>query len=281
MSYAPETIVTLGSYWVRQGGINSGIVGGSTVIRGYHIGKDRIRNSTDYSIQTPRDKAGLTNAAAALDLGRLDGSLTKLQDFNKWFVNERCRKNAVGTRDVREVIYSLDGKIVLRWDRERGYNSLPRPGESDQSHTWHTHISFYRDSEYREKVGLFRPYFEQEEEVEMPIITTYIPGWIAVIKAADGAKIRIAPSLTADTIRIVPAGSSESWTVTGWVKGDLSGGSDLWVTRWSGSKWEYTHKGNVSSCAPAPDLTPYSQTDIDKAVADNELEWQTWVGTHP
>lgn len=280
MSFAPASIVALGAYWTHQGGINSGIVGGATVIRGYHVGKDRIRSSTDYSIQTARDKRGLTNAASALDLGRLDGSLHNLQEFSKWFVNDRCRKNAPGTSDVREVIYSPDGRTVLRWDRQRGYASAPRPGESDNSHTWHTHISFYRDSEHREKVSLFRPYFETEE-ADVPIISTYIPGWIAVIQSSEGAKVRVAPSLTAAEIRTIPAGSHEDWTVTGWVKGDMTEASDQWITRWAGSKWEYSHKVNVASCAPPPDLTPYSQADIDKAVFDNEAKWDAWVGTHP
>ena len=280
MSYAPASIASLGAYWTHQGGINSGIVGGSTVIRGYHVGKDRIRSSTDYSIQTARDKRGLTNAASALDLGRLDGSLRNLQEFSKWLVNERCRKNAAGTSDVREVIYSPDGHVVLRWDRQRGYASAPRPGESDNSHLWHTHISFYRDSEHRDKVGLFRPYFETEV-TDVPVISTYIPGWIAVIMAADGAKIRTAPSLTAEVIRVVAADTSEKWTVTGWVKGEISGGSDQWITRWATSKWEYTHKGNVASCAPPADTSPYTQADLDKAVADLDIAWENWLETHP
>lgn len=57
------------------------------------------------------------------------------------------------------MIYTPDGKTVLRWDRERGVKSEPRPGEADASHITHTHISFYRDSERRPKVGLFAPFF--------------------------------------------------------------------------------------------------------------------------
>ena len=273
MSYAPATISALGAYWTRQGGVNSGIVGGAGHTRGYHLGKDRIydgsgpgQGGADYSVQTTRDKAGLTNAASALDLGRLDGTLHNLWQFSKWFVS-RCRANAPGTRDVREVIYSPDGETVLRWDRQRGYASAPRRGESDSSHLWHTHISFYRDSESRGKVDLFRPYFETEEDAPMPTITTYIPGQVATVMAADGAKIRSAPTLTADVIRMVAADTSESWTVTGWVKGDLSGGSDQWITRWADGRWEYTHKGNVASVAPPADSTPFDQADIDAAEA--------------
>ncbi len=287
MSYAPATISALGAYWTRQGGVNSGIVGGSGHTRGYHLGKDRIydgsgpgQGGADYSVQTSRDKAGLSNAASALDLGRLDGSLANLREFNRWFV-ARCRVNAAGTRDVREVIYTADGRTVLRWDRQRGYNSAPRPGESDPSHLWHTHISFYRDSEERGKVDLFRPYFETQTEADMPTITTYIPGQVATVMAADGAKVRSAPTLAADVIRVVAADTSESWTVTGWVKGEASGGSDQWITRWASGRWEYTHKSNVAKVGPVPDITPYSQADITAAVTTNEAKWTLWLTTAP
>ena len=252
MSFRPQTIIDLGAYWTRQGGVNLGIVGSAGHTRGYHLGKDRIFASTgqgwrDYSVATARDKAGLSNAAAALDLGRLDGSLTKLFAFNKWLVG-RCRANAPGTRDVREVIYTADGHTVLRWDRQRGYASAPRTGESDSSHLWHTHISFYRDSEGRAKVGLFEPYFAAAPgEVPMPTITTYIPGHLAVIRHNDGARVRAEPTLAAATLRTIPATSSETWEVTGWVKGDVAEGNDQWITRWAGGKWEYTHKSNVVS----------------------------------
>lgn len=49
---------------------------------------------------------------------------------------------------------------VLRYDRERGVKSEPKPGEAAQSHTWHTHVSFYRDSEARAKTPTFAGYFK-------------------------------------------------------------------------------------------------------------------------
>jgi len=108
MSYAPATLIALMKVWTSHGGVNSGIVGGSTHLKGYHLGKDRIYDGSgpglgdaDYSVRTARDKAGLTNAASAIDLGRLNGSLPKLHAFSVWLV-ARGRANAPGTRDIRE-----------------------------------------------------------------------------------------------------------------------------------------------------------------------------------
>ena len=86
----------------------------------------------------------------------------------------------------------------------------------------------------------------------MPTITTYIPGLMAVIKHNDGARVRAEPTLASVTLRTIPASSSETWEVTGWVKGEVAEGSDQWITRWAGGKWEYTHKSNVASVAEAP-----------------------------
>ena len=36
-----------------------------------------------------------------------------------------------------------------------------------------------------------------------------------------------------------------------------------------------------SARPPAPDTTPYSQADLDAAVAANEAEWTAWLGTSP
>jgi hypothetical protein len=51
-----------------------GIVGDSNHARGYHLGRDRIYAASgvgdaDYSVRTARDQAGLSNAAAAMDVG--------------------------------------------------------------------------------------------------------------------------------------------------------------------------------------------------------------------
>ena len=172
MTYSPPTLGDLARYWVSRGGTNLGIVGDSAHQakgRSYHLGRSAL-SPTAYSRTTSRDRTGLTEAASAIDLGKLKGSYSALRAFSVWLV-KRCQSNAPGTQDIREVIYTPDGKTVLRYDRERGIKSTPRPGEADTSHLWHTHVSWYRDSEKRAKVGVFAPYFvkEQVKEDTMPL----------------------------------------------------------------------------------------------------------------
>jgi len=171
MTFAPPTIRTLAAYWVAQGGVNLGIVGDTAHLAkgtSYHLGKSNLLVGA-YSARTARDKAGLTEAASALDLGRLGGSLLALRQFSLWFA-KRCQANAAGTRDVREVIFALDGTHVVGWSREAGVNSAFISNYGDSSHLTHTHISFYRDSEFRSKLALFTPY----------------PGFIAVPDTSTG-----------------------------------------------------------------------------------------------
>jgi hypothetical protein len=311
MTYAPATITQLAAYWVAEGGVNAGIVGNSVHCKGYHLGKDRIYGTcackpggvckpglgdADYSVKHARDKAGLTNASAGFDMGRLDGTLANLQAFSKWLV-ARCKADATGYRDIREIIYSPDGVAVKRWDNYAKvlYTGGDGTGQGDNSHRWHTHVSFARDSETRDKRPMWRPYFEPAVTPggPMPAITSYIPGQLATVKASRN--VRTAPSLTAPVIRVTAA--TEAWVVTGWVKGSIDPecASDDWITRWAGGQWEYTTKCNLAAGpAPAPDTSPYTKADLDAAKAEGQVQgaaekdaaWETWLvalpsGTHP
>jgi hypothetical protein len=177
VTFAPAPLRELGAFWTQHHGVNLGVVGDTAHAakgRSYHLGKSQL-SADAYSRQTARDKAGLTEAASAIDLGKLDDSFGRLRAFSRWLVG-RCQQNAPGTADIREVIYTADGTEVLRYDRERGITSKPRPGEADGSHLWHTHVSFYRDSEARSKTGLFAPYFalpdtSTEDEVRVVVVT--------------------------------------------------------------------------------------------------------------
>jgi hypothetical protein len=163
---SPQTLTDLVAYWKAQGGVNLGVVGdASHVAKGtsYHLGKSQL-TSDAYSTKTARDKAGLTEAASAIDLGKLGGSFAKLRSFSGWLVKQ-AQVNRPGTSDIREIIWSPDGKAVLRWDRERGYASAPKPSEADSSHRTHTHISWYRDAEGRDHTTAFRPYFAPKPAV--------------------------------------------------------------------------------------------------------------------
>jgi hypothetical protein len=134
-----------------------GIVGDSAHRGGYHCGSDRVVPN-DYSVvESPRDRAGLTLDAAALDVGQFDvrsgGRANTLPSFSVWCVAQ-CAANAADTRDIREIIYSPDGTTVKRWDR------LGKRTTGDSSHRWHTHFSFFRDAikAGRDQRPLFRRY---------------------------------------------------------------------------------------------------------------------------
>ncbi|MFY1595499.1 hypothetical protein [Micromonospora sp. WMMD737] len=134
-----------------------GIVGDAAHRGGYHCGSNRVV-ARDYSvIESPRDSVGLTLDASALDVGqfkvRSGGRTHDLRSFSTWCVAQ-CVAGTPDSRDIREIIYSPDGKVVRRWDRLRKRTS------GDNSHLWHTHISFFRDSikANRDQTPLFRRY---------------------------------------------------------------------------------------------------------------------------
>lgn len=137
--------------------IEVGIVGDSAHRGGYHCGSDRVV-SRDYSvIESVRDSRGLTLDASALDVGwfeaHVNGITHNLYTFNRWVISQ-CIANAPDTRDIREVIYTPDGKTVRRYDR------LGKRSSGDSSHLYHTHFSFFRDSvkARRDQTPLFKRY---------------------------------------------------------------------------------------------------------------------------
>lgn len=147
--------------------INVGTAGGpSHVAKGtsYHLGKDQLKMGRNpYSARTARDKAGLAdpetaNLCSAGDVGQ---ELDEFREMAVWIVDE-CRKPNPhpDTLDIREIIYSPDGRTVWTWDRELGQTSAPQR-RGDSSHLTHDHFSWYRDSGLRDKTGVFRRFFER------------------------------------------------------------------------------------------------------------------------
>ncbi|MBM0237747.1 hypothetical protein JNW88_12270 [Micromonospora sp. ATA32] len=137
----------------------------------YHLGRPEQR-STGYSVsESARDRAGLTLDAAALDVGlfsvTVGGRTHNLPSFSTWLVAE-CMANAPDTRDIREVIYSPDGRTVKRWDR------LGKRSTGDSSHLFHTHISFFRDAikAGRDQTPLFHRYLTTIGHQEDPMDLT-------------------------------------------------------------------------------------------------------------
>lgn len=124
----------------------------------YHIGEDHINSGAYSVVESSRDRNGLSNASSAIDLGWFsfthNGRTHNLRTFSVWLVAQ-CRAGTADSLDIREVIYSDNGTTVKRWDR------LGIRSTGDSSHETHTHVSWFRDSENRNKVALFRRYFEE------------------------------------------------------------------------------------------------------------------------
>lgn len=166
MTYAPATWKDAQHYMHDVTGLpyNAlGLLHATPQGGGYHEGNDLLaaagRLNTDYSKrESARDRPG-TDGSSAIDIGQFDIVLNGrrirlIQDFNPWLIRQ-CRANAVDTLWIREVIYTLDGVSVLRWDRE-GKRST-----GDSSHRTHTHISGYRDDENTPKTPLFQRFFAE------------------------------------------------------------------------------------------------------------------------
>lgn len=167
MTYAPDDLKAVQRYcqtvtgqpWASLGIIHSTPQGG-----GYHEGRDLLHRAgtapedpgSDYSYtESQRDRNGLTDAGSAFDLG---GNFPRFYEFNRWIVG-RCQAKDPRCRDIREVIHTLDGRTVRRWD------ALGRRTSGDDSHLTHSHISFFRDSDGRRDddtnfLGLLREFFE-------------------------------------------------------------------------------------------------------------------------
>ena len=157
-----------------------GIVGDSAHRGGYHCGSNRTVIN-DYSVfESPRDRAGLTLDAAALDVGQFDVRSGRPDQqpasFSAWCVAQ-CAANAADTRDIREIIYSLDGSTVKRWDR------LGKRTSGDSSHRWHTHFSFFRDAikAGRDQRPLFRRYLSSIGLLEDDDMTPEEHNWLATV----------------------------------------------------------------------------------------------------
>lgn len=191
MSFAPATILAvrklMQTHVPSLSNVELGIVGDDAHAASgtsYHLGEDALKSSSYSIVESNRDRNGLSNAAAALDVGWFVIKTSKgtfdLRDFSAWLVGQ-CRAGAADTKDIREIIYSLDGQTVKRWD-DLGIRS-----SGGSSHRTHTHFSWYRDSENRTKTGVFIRWFQhigaiqEEDDVSAADV-------IAALKSADGQK---------------------------------------------------------------------------------------------
>lgn len=198
MSYPPATLLAARTLYIdclAQAGFRIapaavGIVGDDSHANSgtsYHLGKDALKPNAYSIVESSRDRKGLTNAAMGIDYGWFEitvkGRTHNLRTFSAWLVAE-CKAGAADTLDIREVIYSLDGKTVKRWDR------LGIRTTGDISHTGHTHESWFRDSEGRDKTAHLRRYFTEigvlESDVSEAEVTAALTKFFAGGKQGDG-----------------------------------------------------------------------------------------------
>lgn len=156
MTYGDPGLRQLQTYLRERDVPVLGIVGDTAHKRGYHVGKDRIfsvggQGWSDYSVRTVRDKAGLSNAAMAIDIGWFAG-LVELA--------AHLRTEAKAGRDgrmIREIISERgDGSHIWRWDRVSGATTGD-PSSRELPH--HIHVSYYRDTEGLDKRPVYHRFF--------------------------------------------------------------------------------------------------------------------------
>lgn len=169
MTYAPDDLMAVRRYLLSVTGLSGaavGIVGDDDHPDGYHVGNDALiavgKLASDYSKrESSRDRPG-SNAASALDVGSWSGrrgaAKVTFLEFSAALV-AACRAGDARAADIREIIYTPDGSTVKRHDR------LGIRSTGDNSHLYHTHLSFFRTSEGRRDrrdnlLGLLRTIFE-------------------------------------------------------------------------------------------------------------------------
>lgn len=183
MTYAPEGLLADRREFQKHTNLSNSALG---IVRdewdtSYHVGKRWLEAGSYSQNESPRD-AHPTEASAAIDIGyfKVKGSNGKtytLYDYNRWLVAE-CERGAPDTRDIREVIYSLDGKTVKRWDR------LKIRSGGDKSHTGHTHKSHFRDAEHKDHSAVTRRWFRDVVFKEDDMNAAEMTAWA---KSEDGA----------------------------------------------------------------------------------------------
>jgi hypothetical protein len=205
-------IDTLAKAGFRINPLSVGIVGDDPHAQtgsSYHLGKSALRADSYTIVESPRDRAGLSEAAAALDLGMftitVGGKRHDLRSFSLWLVAQ-CKANTADTADIREVIYSPDGVTVKRWDR------LGKRSTGDASHLTHTHESWFRDSEARDKTAHLKRYFTEIGVLEddVPLATdmiTLTKDTAAVLGKNEGDKVSAASLLQLAVILASRSGS--------------------------------------------------------------------------
>lgn len=181
MTYAPDTLVAARNVMILHTDLSPlelGIVGdGSHTAKGtsYHLGASALAPGA-YSATSSRDRAGLSEAASALDIGQFAEGSANLRSLTAWLFDIWSDRHPL-TRDIREIIGTIDGRTVIRVDAEDEWGESPSPGEADSSHLTHTHISMYRDAERRYSLrDLLALYWEEHMAITQSDVDLIVQG---------------------------------------------------------------------------------------------------------
>lgn len=188
---------------------------------GYHAGRAEIYGPTgsgdrDYSVRKPRDKAGLSNASSALDITmRGPGSREHQRAFTAYLVAAA----AAGRADLVEVLGPDAQGRATWWGVDDGWQ--PKLGWTiggkwvpvDASHEWHTHISFYRDTELGDRASMFAGFFGSTPPAPnpggggAPAPDPFPPAATHTFRLSGRVALRQRPQLTAPVAAWAASGS--------------------------------------------------------------------------
>lgn len=260
MTYNPADLVTIRDWLKPRTGLTNftlGIMGDDEHAEGggYHIGNDGLagigRLASDYSKrESPRDRPG-TNAASALDVGRFTRTPNGHPITNRSLAAMMVSGLRAGDRrlrDVRELIYTLDGVTVPRWDR---LGIRRTGGKNHIGPSEHFHVSFFRDSEGRRHhddnfLGWLKDAFREPkpQPQPQPLEDDMTPEQAEHLKAMDN-RIRDALVKGVETMRDIPG---EGPAVPVWIVRTLNA-HGLLLARLAGSVQDLTGKDLVDEQA--------------------------------
>lgn len=160
MSLAPPSLIDVRRYLVAKTGKPTAnfSIRAAKSSRGYHAGRAEIfgpngQGNKDYSVKQPRDKAGLSEASSAIDIKLPIPQLKALVAY-------LLAGAKAGTLDIFELIGPDSTGKANYWSKATGW--LPKPKWAPASHEWHIHMAFPRDTEFTDRVAIFRPFFEAQ-----------------------------------------------------------------------------------------------------------------------
>lgn len=157
MSVAPQSLIEVRRYIAEKAGLprSNMSIRAARSSHGFHAGKSEIfgpngDGKKDYSVKDARNMLGLSEASSAIDIKLPQKTLRALTAFLV-----EAGKN--GTAIFEVIGPDANGAATyysVRTDWQPNHKLAPK------SHEWHIHLGLYRDTEFTDRVAIFRPFFE-------------------------------------------------------------------------------------------------------------------------